>query len=108
MSYETDIEIFKAKLQRAREHLLHNCAVRVHRSITEGDPSTGSPGVPVLTGALKGSWRVIERDGVIEISTDSPYAPKIEFSRGSSKRLAMTLTRANWERIVYEEAAKFR
>lgn len=85
MSWESDIEKFASKLLRAKETLLQRCAERVHKSITSGDPTTGSPGVPVLSGDLERSWQVREIDGgnFIEVFSDSPYAAKAEFSASS-------------------------
>lgn len=105
-----------AKMAKKREAKLYSALVRhCLRSIKYGSPTTGAPGQPVDTEALRLSWT---RKGTlasrnVEISTDKKYAPKFEAGGGTNFVLrskvggfnSVRLTRLNWRWVVQEELA---
>ena len=113
MSFESDINRFITKQRRRRRQIIRVAGVRMHNSIVNGDPATGSPGQPVDTGNLRTSWQLTFPEEDVAISTTNvPYAPVIEdgVSRRSGRRLvfksqvggphSVKLTRAGLKKIV--------
>ena len=75
----------------------------VYESIVEGSGVTGSPGQPEKKGTLKRSWKIEPlADGRISIHTDVWYAAAVESGPTSKKRHSVSLTRANFDRLVQQ------
>lgn len=104
------------KMSKKRESNLYSALVKhCLRSIKFGSATTGAPGQPVDTEALRKSWTkkgtLASRD--VEISTHKKYAPKFEAGGGSNFVLrskvggfhSVRLTRLNWRWVVKEELA---
>lgn len=100
---------------RSREVFV-NVANHVHRSVQTGSETTGAPGQPVDTGALRNSWQLTFESTEALISTGLVYAPPIEDGVGPHGPLTLrsevggfhsvALTRAGFDRIVELEATK--
>ena len=129
MSFASELEA----LGLTNETLLHDAFVKatelVHGSILDGSELTGSPGQPIVTGALYASWiPEFTSDSTWEISTNLAYARPIEdgandraFFDPSRQNGSITnrrerspvggyhsvkLTEASWDRIVVEAVAQ--
>jgi len=81
MTFTDDLRRFQVKVTSATKEVVATIIPALHKSITEGSPLTGSPGQPVDTGYLIGSWQyefAPDLSGGI-IGTDTAYAPVIEY-----------------------------
>ena len=79
MSWESDLERFTVKLDENLTALVPNVAEAMRESIVSGSPTTGAPGSPVDTGALRASWHTeIVSPEVARIVTNIEYAPYVE------------------------------
>jgi len=111
MTFESDIDAFRQKLEQRRRDLFVGVAVETLRSIQLGSEITGAPGQPVDTGVLRASWGILfEEPTVALISTNVVYAPLIEEGIGPHGPLqlrsqvggfhSVLLTQAGFPRIV--------
>jgi len=83
MSFESDINRFVDKVKKRQEAIHREAANEIHRSIVKGSEVTGSPGQPVDTGYLKGSWQIRFIEPLLAaIITFVKYAPNIEENIG--------------------------
>jgi hypothetical protein len=79
MSFASDLSRFSVKVQARSQSLFVNVAAATKASITDGSPVTASPGQPVDTGFLKGSWQLtFPSTTEALITTNVAYAPYIE------------------------------
>lgn len=114
MTFGDDLRLFAEKVATRQRDVFVGSVAHVHRSVTDGSPTTAAPGQPVDTGHLKSSWQLIFPELWIgEVSTAVEYAQPIEDGVGAHGPLTLRsavggfhsvkLTRANWDRVVDEE-----
>lgn len=114
MTFGEDLRLFAEKVATRQRDVFVGATTHVHRSVTDGSPTTAAPGQPVDTGNLLSSWQLIFPEiWVGEVSTNVEYAVPIEEGVGPHGPLTLRsavggfhsvkLTRANWDRIVDEE-----
>lgn len=117
MSFADDVRRFAVKADGITKDVFVNVVAATKDSITDGSAVTGSPGQPVETGYLKGSWQPeFESDTVALISTNVAYAPVIEDGVGKYGPLTLrsevggfhsvALTVAGFGALVADEARK--
>lgn len=115
--FNRELDAWLNKVKGRREALFVNVASAVKASVQSGSPVTGSPGQPVQTGHLKGSWHLeFESPTAAVISTNVEYAPPIEEGVGPHGALTLRsqvggwhsvkMTRAGFQRLVQHEAKK--
>jgi len=106
-----DLGRFNKKLQRKPEEFIDLATDEVFNSIVNGSALTGAPGQPVLSGALKRSWRKRRTGpGSSQVVTDSPYARTIENLVGRFGTItirsavggghSVKMTQAGWDNII--------
>lgn len=79
MAWSEDLERFRQSLRTKRRDVVLSVVRKVKQSVVEGSSVTGSPGQPVQTGFLKGSWDDFEEaDWIWLVATNAEYAPSIE------------------------------
>jgi len=90
MSFEKDLALFQAKLQR-RIGLVHKeVSNEMRKSVVRGSEITGAPGQPVQTGNLAGSWNLLFPEPLLsELLTNVVYAPAIEEGEGPKGPLTL-------------------
>lgn len=71
---------FTVKAENRRRAVFVALATKMHESITVGSPLTGSPGQPVDSGFLLGSWDVTIAKDHASIHTNVSYAPAVEYN----------------------------
>lgn len=127
MSFESDLEAFKRKMNAKQRVVFFNVASAIFSSIQNGSPVTGSPGQPVgqygpgynpgkVGGFLKASWQLtFPAPDKAEIKTDAIYGPVIEYNiRGAQLRStvggfhSVAITIAGTEKILAVENAKLK
>lgn len=113
-SFGAELTTFLLKVKARAPAVFVNTVAAIQDSIQHGSAATGSPGQPVDTGNLLGSWRTdFESSTVATISTNVEYAPTIEDNtRGAKLRSqvggfhSVALTRAGFQRVVDIETVK--
>jgi hypothetical protein len=99
-------------IQRECATLLERVADAVFESIVYGSYVTNAPGQPVLDGDLVKSWKQQAlSDKSILISTDSPYAKKVEYGHQRTTNhgsFSVTKTIAGFGKLVDLEVEKMR
>lgn len=78
MSYADDIRRIVRRFERLPFDVYVSLATKVHASVKEGSATTGAPGQPVDTGALRDSWILRIWRTEAEITTNKDYAAAIE------------------------------
>lgn len=97
---------FQEKIEVLPVAVFERCVGAVYGSVVDGSKITGSPGQPVLTGFLKGDWRITELGPLHAfVYTTSPYALKVEHAAQKlvSKvggHHSVKKTRSGWQRLV--------
>jgi len=111
MSFQADLAAFQLKVLH-RQRLIHaEVSNELRRSVVRGSGLTGSPGQPVQTGNLAGSWNLTFPEVLLsELLTNVVYAPPIEEGMGKGGKLTLRsqvggfhsvkLTRAGFPNIV--------
>lgn len=106
MAFAQDMARIRGKIAKRDRAMFVNCSTELQRSVVEGSEVTGSPGQPVDTGLLKGSY-IPEFTGrwTWRTSSNVEYAPHVEhnvrgatFNNGGPHNRALTV--AGWKRIV--------
>lgn len=111
MSFPDDIKRFSMKVEARTQAIFVGSVAELHTAIVEGSAITGSPGQPVHTGNLRGSWKLMFESAVSAlISTAVSYARHVEenvrgvvFRNHGAHSVALAI--AGWQRIV-ETVAK--
>jgi hypothetical protein len=110
-AFSDQVRGFTMKVLGQSNEVFVGSTVEAQRAIVEGSEITGSPGQPVDTGALKGSWIPEFVDAnTWEMTTNLEYAPPIEDGVGRFGPLTLRsqvggfhsvkLLVANWDRVV--------
>ena len=116
MSFADDTRVFAEKMDVRLRGVFVGSVLGVNDSVVHGSPTTGAPGQPVDTGALRASWQVtFPTDLVGEIATNVEYAPAVEDGVGPHGPMTLKsqvggfhsvkLTRAAFDRVV-EDATR--
>jgi hypothetical protein len=112
MSIEDEIVQEGQVFQRQCATLIERIADTVFESIVYGSYVTNAPGQPVRDGDLVKSWKQQPlSDKSILISSDSPYAKKVEYGHQKTTNhgsFSMTKTIAGFGKLVDLEVEKMR
>ena len=84
MSFDAQLRQWSVKVESRTVGLLYAMGDLVQTSIVDGSPTTGAPGQPVDTGALKGSWIIQRMPSEVIVRTNVSYAPVIEHNLRSA------------------------
>jgi hypothetical protein len=113
MTFSDDLARITVKIDHVSKEVFARVVDKAHESIVNGSATTGAPGQPVDTGALRASWQKTYEDAShATIATNLVYAPAIEEGEGPHGELTLRspvggfhsvkLTQASMQQLVDE------